>query len=180
MVGGGIKKTEGWNKNKAQSSIHDRHRGIKWFPSAIFDRIFPFPRILTSFITSRGQFHQHFTSSFYASRSQKLKKRSQIKQLFVLLGPAWVKGTRKHVDEIDPSSHRRRRHPSFNLDLNPHPSFNFRHCETQSQATFWHYPLHMGDGRLNLLCDGGTICSTLLLMHLDVPIAQVGCDFERP
>ena len=34
----------------------------------------------------RGQFHQHFTSSFYSQRFQKRKKDSQVKLLFVLLG----------------------------------------------------------------------------------------------
>ena len=40
--------------------------------------------------------------TFYARRSQKPKKDSQLKQLFALLGPAEVKATCKHVDEIDP------------------------------------------------------------------------------
>ena len=53
----------------------------------------------------RGQFHRHFTSSFHAWRSQKLKQEteeSQVKQLFALFGPALVKAARKHIDEIDP------------------------------------------------------------------------------
>ena len=50
-----------------------------------------------------GQFHQHFTSSFYAQRFQKRKKDSQLKQLFALLGSAGIKAAHKHVDEIDPS-----------------------------------------------------------------------------
>ena len=57
--------------------------------------------------SSLGQFHQYFTSSFYASRSQKRKKDSQVKQLFELFGSVCVKAGRRHVDEID--------HPSFSL-----------------------------------------------------------------
>ena len=53
---------------------------------------------------SRTQFHQHFTSSFYARGSQKRKKDSQIKQLFALLGPVCLNAARKHVGEIDPRS----------------------------------------------------------------------------
>ena len=37
-----------------------------------------------------GQFHQYFTSSFYARRSKKPKKDSQVKQLFALSGSACV------------------------------------------------------------------------------------------
>ena len=48
-----------------------------------------------------SRFHQHFTSSFYARRSQKCKKGSQRKQLFVLLGSTSIKALRKHVDEIE-------------------------------------------------------------------------------
>ena len=50
----------------------------------------------------RCQFHQHFTRSFYARRSQKRKKDSQLKQLFVLAGSVGIKAVCKHVDEIDP------------------------------------------------------------------------------
>ena len=50
-----------------------------------------------------GQFHQHFTRSFYTHRSQKRKKNSQLKQLVALLGSASVKAACKHFDEIDPS-----------------------------------------------------------------------------
>ena len=50
-----------------------------------------------------GRFHQHFRSSFYTRRSQKLKKDSQVKQLFALSGSAGVKAVHEHVDEIDPS-----------------------------------------------------------------------------
>ena len=49
----------------------------------------------------RGQFHQHFMHSFYARRSQKRKK-TQLKQLFAILGSAGIKASRKHIDEIDP------------------------------------------------------------------------------
>ena len=41
-------------------------------------------------------------SSFYTRRSQKRQKDSQVKQLFAILGSAWVKAARKHVDKIDP------------------------------------------------------------------------------
>ena len=50
----------------------------------------------------RGQFHLHFTFSFYVPRSQKPQKDGQLKQLFALLGSAGVKAVHKHVDEIDP------------------------------------------------------------------------------
>ena len=40
---------------------------------------------------TRGQFHQRFTSNFFAHSSQKRKKDHQIKQLFALLGYARVK-----------------------------------------------------------------------------------------
>ena len=50
----------------------------------------------------RGQFHQHFTSSFYTCRSQKRQRDSQVKQLFALLGSVSVKAAHKHVDEVDP------------------------------------------------------------------------------
>ena len=48
------------------------------------------------------QFHQHFTQSFYAHKSQKHNKDSQLKQLFALSGTVRVKAAGKHVDEIDP------------------------------------------------------------------------------
>ena len=50
---------------------------------------------------TKGQFHQHFTSSFYTCRSEKRQKDSQLKQLFLLSGSAGVKAARKRVDEID-------------------------------------------------------------------------------
>ena len=43
----------------------------------------------------------NFTNSFYASRFQKCKKDSQLKQLFALSGSASVKTARKQVGEID-------------------------------------------------------------------------------
>ena len=43
-------------------------------------------------------------SAFYARRSQKCKKDSQLKQLFVYLGSAGVKAACKHIDEIDPQT----------------------------------------------------------------------------
>ena len=52
---------------------------------------------------SLEQFHQRFTCNFYLGRSQKRKKDSQLKQLFVLTGSVSVKATCKHVDEIYPS-----------------------------------------------------------------------------
>ena len=51
-----------------------------------------------------GQFHQHFMRSFYACRSKKHQKDSQVKQLFAILGSACIKAARKHIDEIDPWS----------------------------------------------------------------------------
>ena len=61
----------------------------------------------------KGQFQQHFMSSSYPRRSQKRKKDSQLKELFVLLQSAGVKAVRKHFDEIDP------KWPSnYNFDLN--------------------------------------------------------------
>ena len=48
-------------------------------------------------IDSRDWFHQHFTSSFYACRSQKCKKdvQSNSSRFFALLGSAWVKAVHK-------------------------------------------------------------------------------------
>jgi len=48
-----------------------------------------------------GQFHQHYTYSFYARGAQKRKKDSQVVSLFTLLGSTSVKAERKYVDEID-------------------------------------------------------------------------------
>ena len=49
----------------------------------------------------RGQFYQPFMLSFYASRSQKCKKDSQVKYLFDILGSVRIKAARKYVDAID-------------------------------------------------------------------------------
>ena len=46
-----------------------------------------------------GQFHHHFTRSFYTRRSQKLLDLTVFLALSV---PAHVKSSRKHVDENDP------------------------------------------------------------------------------
>ena len=51
---------------------------------------------------TRGQFQQHFTSSFYKHRSQKHKKDSQFKQLSALSGSASIKAARIHIGEIEP------------------------------------------------------------------------------
>ena len=53
-------------------------------------------------IARRSQFHQHFMHTFYARRSQKCKKESQVKQLFALTGSAHIKVARKHIGDIDP------------------------------------------------------------------------------
>ena len=47
-------------------------------------------------------FTNMLTPSFYARRSQKCKKDSQLKLLFVLLGSARVKALQQNIDEIDP------------------------------------------------------------------------------
>jgi len=55
----------------------------------------------------QGRFHQHFTSSFYSSRSQKLKKTDCL-TLFsvllgsVLLGSVHVKAARKMLVKLTP------------------------------------------------------------------------------
>jgi len=51
---------------------------------------------------SRGQFHEHFTSSFYVHRSQKRKKTDGMTMFFALLESACVKAFHKKVGEIDP------------------------------------------------------------------------------
>ena len=55
-----------------------------------------------------GQFHQHFTSSFYSCRSQMHKKPVKSSSFFELLGSALVKAARKNIGEIDPCQPRRR------------------------------------------------------------------------
>ena len=71
--------------------------------SGRFYYYYSFPDREVFSIPTSGQFHQHFTSSFYTFRSQKRKKDSQLKQLFALLGSARIKAAHKHFDEIDPS-----------------------------------------------------------------------------
>ena len=47
------------------------------------------------------QFHQHFMcSSFYAYRSKKHKRDTELRQLFALMGSAGVKAARKHVMKL--------------------------------------------------------------------------------
>ena len=52
---------------------------------------------------SQGQFHQRTRSSFYASRSQKHEKDSQVKQLFSAFGICSHKSCLQNVGEIDPN-----------------------------------------------------------------------------
>ena len=52
----------------------------------------------------RGQFHHHFTSSFYEHRSQKRKKTVKSSSFFRFLGPACLTAEFKLIDEIDPRS----------------------------------------------------------------------------
>jgi len=52
---------------------------------------------------TRGQFHQHFTSSFHTPRSQKRKKILATWLYFALLGYTSIKAAWKHVDEIYPT-----------------------------------------------------------------------------
>ena len=57
-------------------------------------------RVTSKTLSTLGKFHQHFTSSFYAHRSQKRQKDSQVKQLFALLGSVSIKAARKHVKDL--------------------------------------------------------------------------------
>ena len=82
------------------SSDLDQSDHIKWLLCGFILKVFSL--FDTHNGESRGQFHQHFTSSFYVHRSQKRKKESQVKQLFALSGSVGVKSGRKHVGEIDP------------------------------------------------------------------------------
>ena len=52
-------------------------------------------------IKTWGQFHQHFTSSFYVCRSRKRKKRQSIHVAIWASGIARIKAEHKQVDEID-------------------------------------------------------------------------------
>ena len=60
--------------------------------------------VTTQNILSRvlGSISPTFYEQLLRTQIPKVKKDSQIKQLFALLGPAWVKGTLKHIDEIYP------------------------------------------------------------------------------
>jgi len=50
-----------------------------------------------------GQFHQHFTGSFFAQRSQMPINDSQvISVFFALLGPTGVKAVRKMLMKLTP------------------------------------------------------------------------------
>jgi hypothetical protein len=52
---------------------------------------------------SRGQFHQHFTYSFYARRSQKQKKiQLSHKYIFTLLGSLSIKAVRRTLMKLSP------------------------------------------------------------------------------
>ena len=107
--------------------IHLRLHGIVWpgvnpsattsAPATILSRTARIPslpkdrsRSSASYFTSssssefRCQFHQHFTCSYFACRSQKCKKDSRVKQLFALLGSACVKAASKNIDEINTRS----------------------------------------------------------------------------
>ena len=50
----------------------------------------------------RSQFHQHFTSSFYAHRSQKCKNLLNLTVFFELLGSAHVKAAHKTLVKLTP------------------------------------------------------------------------------
>ena len=54
---------------------------------------------------------------FYAQRFQKRKKDSHVKQLFALLGSAWVKVASRQVDEIDPLCQKQRYQQCFYIQL---------------------------------------------------------------
>jgi len=59
-------------------------------------------------IVNRGQFHQHFTSSFYECRSTKAQKDTDnLTVFFALLGSWRIKASSKHVHvgEIDQDFH---------------------------------------------------------------------------
>ena len=74
-----------------------------YMPSCDFYNAVHFQKLTLVDQPSRGQFHQHFKSSFYVRRSQKQKKDSQVKQLFALLGSAGIKAGHKHIDQISPT-----------------------------------------------------------------------------
>jgi hypothetical protein len=58
--------------------------------------------ISVKFIVNRAQFHQRSMYSFYARRSQKRKKDSQVVNLFYTFGICERKSCTKNIDEIDP------------------------------------------------------------------------------
>ncbi len=59
-------------------------------------------------IETWGQFHQHFTGSFYTFRSQMQKKDSQVISVFLhFLGPTSVKAARKLLVKLKPDFVRR-------------------------------------------------------------------------
>jgi len=62
----------------------------------------PTKQIRTKIAVTKGQFHQHFTSSFYAQRFLKLKKDSQVVS-FIALSESVCAKAAQNVDEIDPS-----------------------------------------------------------------------------
>jgi len=80
------------------------------FSSTIFLNYFlgilPYVPLLVLFLGTQventwGQFHRHFTQSFYTSISQKRKNYSQVIGHFALLGSTCAEAFRKHVGEID-------------------------------------------------------------------------------
>ena len=66
------------------------------------DEIKPSFHLFPMFEETWSQFHQHSTSSFYACRSQRRKKDSQVKLLFALLGSARVKAARRMLVKLTP------------------------------------------------------------------------------
>jgi len=66
---------------------------------------FPFTKKITkpsSKHETRGQFHQHFTCSFYECRSQKRKKPDCLTVFFALLGSSGVKAAHKMLVKWTP------------------------------------------------------------------------------
>ena len=52
-------------------------------------------------MNTSGQFHQHFTCSFYMHRAQKHNKTVKSSSFYSLLGSAHIKAKHKHVDEME-------------------------------------------------------------------------------
>ena len=91
-----------WWNNRISMQMHSWCRRLSQLPLSTF---FNHSVLMESKLRHlQGQFHQHFTSSFYTHRSQKREKDIQVKQLFALLGSVCVKTACKHVVEIDPRS----------------------------------------------------------------------------